>query len=425
MDAPSADNAVPAKPGRNVIRWSVRAAALVGAAIMLSPLARDGKASLWVPSASALVALCALAAWLPATWSTAAGLAPAAIAVFKRRWFCRWICPLGTCAELAGRLGTRLGCRGARLPPAGQWLALATLAGAAVGWPLFVWLDPLAMFTAGVGAIGFWATPARWMFAVLLFVVLAGSLVLPGVWCSRLCPLGGTQEFLAAVGEWALRRRPVSFDQHEERRSPFGTRNAVWRLDRRTVLAGLVGLAGALGMRRWAAEAPPLLRPPGAAPEELFGGLCVRCGNCVRACPTQVIFPATAGIPLPALLTPVVRFGENYCLETCVRCTEVCPSGALARLVPQAKAARPMGLAEVDLRLCLRAWDQECALCRAHCPYQAVTYVFSEEEYISVPRVDPARCPGCGACEVACPTRPTKAIVVRPLTSLRRQSLPT
>lgn len=428
MHTPSADKHIPT-PGEHTpspdkpaasgsrstfARWTVRLVVLGLAAVLLTPLAGGGQAPRWVPGASALVALGALLAWHPAGWVTLAGLVFAAVAVFKGRWFCRWVCPMGTCAEVASRAAARLGCRSPHLAPVGQWLAVGTLAGALLGWPVFVWLDPLAIFTSGVGVLGLAEKRAGYAQAALLFFVVGASFLMPGMWCGRLCPLGGLQELLAAVGRW----RPGYAAGEVEG-------NARRPLARRAILGGLLGLAGAAVLRRTATEAAPPLRPPGAVPEPLFGGLCVRCGNCVRVCPTGIVFPATAGAPLAWLLTPVLRFGENYCLETCVRCTEVCPSGALAPVMPQAKARAPVGLAEVDWTLCLRAQDQECALCRARCPYDAIAFVFSEEEYVSVPRVDPARCPGCGACEVACPTAPRKAISVRPLAVGRQKPVST
>ena len=74
-----------------------------------------------------------------------------------------------------------------------------------------------------------------------------------------------------------------------------------------------------------------------------------------------------------------------------------------------------MGLAKVDMNVCLLGEDRECAECRRWCPYGAIRYVFSEDSYSLTPVIDTEKCNGCGACEMACPTKPAKAIVVVPL----------
>jgi MinD superfamily P-loop ATPase len=62
------------------------------------------------------------------------------------------------------------------------------------------------------------------------------------------------------------------------------------------------------------------------------------------------------------------------------------------------------------MNLCLLSEDRECSACARWCPYNAIRYVFSEAEYMLVPVIDKSKCNGCGACEVACPTKPNKAI---------------
>jgi len=74
-----------------------------------------------------------------------------------------------------------------------------------------------------------------------------------------------------------------------------------------------------------------------------------------------------------------------------------------------------LGLARVDMSLCLLGEDRECSLCRSRCPYAAIHYVFSEADYTLTPQIDRDKCNGCGACEAACPTSPRKAIVVLPV----------
>lgn len=132
----------------------------------------------------------------------------------------------------------------------------------------------------------------------------------------------------------------------------------------------------------------------------------------MRACPTGIIEPDLGGHGLASLLTPVLHFQDGYCLEDCTACTRVCPSGALARLSLPEKPHVRIGLPRVDMNVCLLAEDRECAECKRLCPYEAIRYVFSEVEYSLIPQIDPERCTGCGACEVACPTTLKKAIVV-------------
>jgi ferredoxin-type protein NapF len=157
------------------------------------------------------------------------------------------------------------------------------------------------------------------------------------------------------------------------------------------------------------------LRPPGAPDELTFRGLCTRCGNCVRACPAGIIERDLGENGVASLLTPILRFRQDYCHEDCVRCTEACPSGALMRLSLEGKAGVRLGLPRVDMKVCLLAEDRECSVCRSRCPYNAIRYVFSEADYTLTPQIDREKCTGCGACEAACPTVPQKAIVVLPM----------
>jgi len=112
-------------------------------------------------------------------------------------------------------------------------------------------------------------------------------------------------------------------------------------------------------------------------------------------------------------LAPVVSFDQNYCREDCHRCTQVCPSGAIARLSLQEKQAYAMGRPKLDLSRCLLSHNRDCSACQNVCPYDAIRIVSPEEEYESFPRVELSKCPGCGACQVACPAAP-KAIVIVP-----------
>ena len=176
-----------------------------------------------------------------------------------------------------------------------------------------------------------------------------------------------------------------------------------------------MGAVGAVAMVRWAiGSGPKPLRPPGAVGEDQFTGLCERCGNCGRVCPSCILHPDLGQFGADSFLTPVLRFDREYCLETCQRCTHVCPSGALRRLTAEEKPRAAISLPRVDMSVCLLSEPRECAICGHACPYGAITFVWSEADYVSTPQVDPHRCNGCGACKVKCPTTPGKAIVVYP-----------
>jgi ferredoxin len=56
--------------------------------------------------------------------------------------------------------------------------------------------------------------------------------------------------------------------------------------------------------------------------------------------------------------------------------------------------------------------EMDCDACARSCPFDAVRIHWDEEQYMAYPVVDRQKCNGCGACEVACPTREVKAIRV-------------
>jgi ferredoxin-type protein NapF len=394
-----------AVPGGN--RWRrrlARCAVLAAAVMLLLPGWPCDWALLAVPSLSPFVAVPAAIAVRGVTCATLLALPVLCLAILWPRCFCRWLCPTGLLVELAGRCRGRGAGRGARLPNVGAWLVALTLGGACLGYPLLVWLDPLAIFAAAANTAGGQVARGAWLAGAGLPLVLLVGLLWPGLWCARICPLGATQDLIALPVRAVARGR-------QDKAKP----SANWPMPRRTVLGmGLGGLAAA-GLRRVAGAARPgRLRPPGAAAEDALSGLCVRCGNCARVCPSRIIHPDSGRQGAESFLAPAIRYDDAYCLETCVRCTRVCPSGALRPLAAEEKPSAAIGLPRVDMSLCLLGEDRECAICRTHCPYGAIRIVFSEADYLCVPRVDPRRCNGCGACQVMCPTRPAKAIVVYP-----------
>lgn len=402
---------------RRLVRTLVRCGALAAAAVLVLPLFPWSAAAKAVPALSPFVMLASTIATRAAGGAALFGLPVLLVVIARRRWFCRWACPVGLLTECAGRLSPVSASRCGPVPRIGRWLVLVSIGAAAAGYPLFLWLDPLAMFTGAVGLAHRPTSPAATAAAAAVALVLLLSAALPGVWCLKLCPLVPSRSSSPPAGagcqgglRWAIRpRRPTG-------------RSGSW-------------LAPCRGGRCWRRPAAPPARPwafrsgcagggpaaaaastppPGAVPLWQFGQLCLRCGNCIRSCPAGIIATGWRSESAAAWLAPIVSFDSDYCREDCVACTQACPSGALAPLRLEEKPNQPIGLAEVLMDRCLLALGSECrAMCIDACPYDAITlHEWTFEDDRRYPIVAEANCPGCGACQVAC--TPMAAIAVRP-----------
>jgi len=390
----------------------VRGACLAGAALLLWPAATGTSLSILVPALSPFVAVAALLTTGAFHTATLVGLAVGVVAIVRGRLFCRWVCPAGLCLDGASRLGRCLGRRPYQGASVGRWLVLLTLGGACLGYPFLLWLDPLALF-AGVFDLSVRGIQSgAWLSATAFVAVFALSVVWPNAWCGSACPLGAFQD--------VLYRTPRSVRTVLAHRGSVQRARDVSRLSRRAILGVTAGasLAGIAKLVR--GQLHPPLRPPGARDESGFLGVCIRCGNCVRACPSGIIRRDTGQNGWASLLTPILSFRDDYCREDCVRCMHVCPSGALEPLLLEDKTRMQIGLPRMDMNVCLLAEDRECSACARACPYDAIRYVFSEAQYTLSPQIDAKRCTGCGACEAACPTTPKKAIIVLPAGPLEK-----
>ena len=387
---------------RLVVRWTC----FIIAVAAIWPVLPGASTLAFIPALSPFVAVASLLGIRAFHAITLPGLAVGVVVLVRHRFFCRWICPVGLCVDGAGRLGRRLGRKSVKRFLPGRWIVWLTLGGALLGYPFLLWLDPLAVFANVPFLARLNLNAGMWLPATGFIAVVIISLIWPRVWCDRICPLGACQDMLFRLlsGLHSIMSSKSTSDK---------TNIINPKIARRTVLGIAAGAAWAAIARPVTAKrTSPPVRPPGAQEESQFAGVCTRCGNCLRVCPSGIIERDIGQNGWSNLFTPVLRFENDYCREDCIRCTQVCPSGAIERISLEQKASIRIGLVRVDMNLCLLGDDRECSICRRWCPYDAVHYVFSETEYTLIPQIDPKKCNGCGACEAACPTKPRKAIVV-------------
>ena len=155
------------------------------------------------------------------------------------------------------------------------------------------------------------------------------------------------------------------------------------------------------------------LTPPGSLSMANFEQHCTGCQLCVSKCPNEVLRPSS---DLMHFMLPTMSYELGYCRPECIRCSEVCPAGAIKPISHEDKASTQFGHAVWVKKNCIPLTDGvECGNCARHCPVGAIEMVPSDsnnEESPMIPAVNENRCIGCGACEYLCPARPFSAIYV-------------
>ena len=318
-------------------------------------------------------------------------------------------------------------------------------------------------------------TAGQWLSVVLFAGVFILSLLGPRFWCKCLCPTGAilsmatllrfTQRtvagtctscgkcveacsFDAIAADFTTRTADCTFCQVCGGVCPagsirFGTR---WEqrdfapavrppinekaIERRGFLASALGVvAGTVGgltsaaaisgttLRRNDSDGKPSVRPPGSVPEQQFLRMCVRCGQCLQACPNDVLQPSTFEQGAEGLWTPRVVADWSGCEPSCNNCGQVCPTGAIRAIPLEEKRVARMALAVVNRHTCLPyAGEGDCQLCVDECTsagYRAIEFVRvgtdldAEGRPIAgsgflAPVVLAELCVGCGLCQARC-----------------------
>ncbi len=422
------------------------------------------------------------------------GLVLLALTVVFGRFFCGWICPLGTCIDISDTLFFRH--RGGQRPryvrPPWKYYVLAAVLVAALFGTQIAWLlDPIPLLTRtsatvvyplSLGAYNLLVIHAEpilrrldlYLYPVvvrhfhlevavgLMFLAVLGmSFFARRMWCRTFCPLGALLAFVGRFGLWkrrvseqctscgfcatACKMGVISADDCAKTHTPecilcydcvacprpgtmgiglhaamSGGADGATHASRRAFMAALgvgatYGVAVRLGLHRLEVH-PKLIRPPGAIirppsgllrrmSEQEFRDLCVRCGNCMRACPTGGLQPALGQAGWDGVFTPVLIPQIGFCEQECNVCSRVCPTGALRLHTIEEKNDIKLGLATINPDTCL-PWQRGeeyrlCLVCVEHCPYQAVVAEMHEGQLRPFMRLD--KCVGCGQCEHVCP----------------------
>jgi polyferredoxin len=340
-------------------------------------------------------------------------------------------------------------------------------------------LYPLPAFAGPVSAVDALLRPAllpvqplyyrdTLLFATLFLVVIALNGFAERFWCRYLCPLGG---LLGLFSKLAIFRRRVgeeckgcvlctdvcptgTIDPSQGYRSdpgectlcmncveacPRGLSTFQPRLSlvarapydpgRREVLgaigAAVIGVSlfqsDSLTMR----ESPFLLRPPGGRennPDVVAYTQCVRCGECLRVCPTGGLQPAVFEAGLEGFGTPVLVPRLGFCDYACTACGQACPVQAIPQLSLEKKRQQVVGRAYINENRCIPWSDHRpCIVCEEMCPVpdkaiQLETAVVwapnGKQVTVKLPHVLRDQCIGCGICEYQCPVGGEAAIRV-------------
>lgn len=314
------------------------------------------------------------------------------------------------------------------------------------------WLDPIPLVHRSVNlvllpimdaATGKFSTSPRfyvgaWTIGAVFLAAVLLNFVVPRFYCRFLCPLGALFGVLSGPALWRVGKREGNctecelcknncegacepfekirssecllcmncLDACQQTQMTYGTaRSAAGEVPgpdisrRGFIVAAVAGvtavpmlrLSGLLGPN-WQ---PRVVRPPGALAEEQFLERCLKCDQCLRVCPTNVIQPATTEAGLEGVWTPVLNFrvGTSGCQLNCVACGQICPTAAIRPLTLDEKLGRKefgpagpirIGLAFVDRNRCL-PWvmDKPCIVCQENCPVSPKA-IYLHEEFSTV-----------------------------------------
>ncbi len=363
------------------------------------------------------------------------------LTAFLGRFFCGFVCPVGAMNQCLGWLSRRghdplervAANRFAGAQALKYYFLFFLLLLAFMGTVQTGLIDPLPLIYRSINLAILPLVDARlngprfyvsvWLLGLIFLTVAALNLLRPRFFCRYLCPLGAFFGLLASLSPWRLGKqeagkcgdcrlceefcegacRPSAaiitgecvlclncLDRCPAGRITFANRpsaageQGLPDLSRRGLILAGTGLLMAPLWQRGGLSGdnrdPLLLRPPGALEEDRFLARCIRCGQCMRVCPANIIQPALLEAGIQGLWSPVInyRLGRSGCQPTCIACGQVCPTAAIRPLsVPEKLGVADfadqgpvrIGTAFIDRGRCLPwAMERPCLVCQEVCP---------------------------------------------------------
>lgn len=262
-----------------------------------------------------------------------------------------------------------------------------------------------------------------WVVGAVFLTFILLNFLIPRFYCRFICPLGALFGFLGGFAIWrigktqeectecalcedrcegacepfgkirisecllcfncigACRQGYINYQTQEslegEITNPdFGRRGFILSLASGVLAIPMIRLTGQMATN-WS---PRIVRPPGTLMEEDFLKRCIKCDQCMRVCPTNIITPGGLDGGIENLWTPVLNFrvGTSGCQLNCTACGMICPTSAIRPISLDEKLGKNefaekgpirIGTAFVDRGRCLPwAMDKPCIVCQENCP---------------------------------------------------------
>jgi len=350
-----------------------------------------------------------------------------AATVLLGRFFCSWVCPLGTTLDITDKL-----CAGARKLTQVKlydgrrlkiYLLIVILLAALLGVQMSGWLDPLSIaprsyilaghpyltrltdglfgMLRGIPAVHYVTDPvhdalraalhvnqqpsyvAHWLFALMLLAIVLFGRVLSRYWCRNLCPLGA---MLSLSSGWSIFKRRVSDECIEcgkcVRACPMGAISADGRITKagECILCMTCQAVCPTGAITFGTEQPAGQHVPVDITRR---GLIASVAAGIASVPLMGINVTrrlgSGGEPASVIRPPGARDEAEF-LDRCVRCGEcmrVCKTNGLQ---PVWFESGLEGMWTPQLVPRLGYCDRNCTLCGQVCPSQAIKALTLDEK---------------------------------------------